>query len=191
MKSNLSWTLTVLLLALPELVRMSAPPPPPSRPVCGPKANNATCKGSIDGPCCSTSGFCGRTNNYCGAGYCLSGDCKVPYEKVSKDGTCGPSFNNWICGDREWGACCSVYGRCGADELHCGAQVCVSGPCLKEAPGAVGASVDGRCGVVNNKTCTGPAVGTYGACCSNFGWCGNETEHCGKANCHSGKCLLV
>jgi hypothetical protein len=76
-----------------------------------------------------------------------------------------------------------------------------------EAPGAVGASVDGRCGVVNNKTCTGPAVGPYGACCSNFGWCGNETEHCeyverrrseadvdcagAKANCFSGNCLPV
>src|SRR4051794_5196298 len=75
----------------------------------------------------------GRTEKYCGAGFCVTGgkiprrieqltdgtiDCKVPYDKVSKDGTCGPAFNNLICGEREWGPCCSVYGRCWSYPSH-------------------------------------------------------------------------
>jgi hypothetical protein len=127
MKCNLSWTLTVLMVALPTIVRMSAAPPPPSRPMCGPKSpgGNGTCARSID-----ALTFTRREDRQVLRRRILrvwryqspvgrwkptdaiAADCKVPYEKVSKDGTCGPAFGNLICGDREWGPCCSVYGRC-------------------------------------------------------------------------------
>jgi len=185
--------LTLLAFALPALASIEQGPRPriPPSPACGPKANNANCEGSPYGPCCSIAGFCGRGVGYCGAGNCIGGACAAPFDTVTKDGTCGPAYNNLICGDREWGPCCSQYGLCGRDEAHCGAGLCVSGPCLKETKEMGAPSLDGTCGpnFPKQRTCTGPAVAKFGACCSNFGFCGNETAHCAKESCFSGACL--
>jgi hypothetical protein len=91
-----------------------------------------------------------------------------------------------------------MVGIGGRDEAHCGAGLCrmsflvsgyfdntniksaVSGPCLKETISRGGPSLDGTCGpnFPNERTCSGSAIGKFGACCSNFGFCGNETAHC-------------
>ncbi|KAF2402770.1 hypothetical protein EJ06DRAFT_547182 [Trichodelitschia bisporula] len=157
---------------------------------CGEKTPaNSTCVGSPFGSCCSTSGYCGSGVEYCGAGNCQSGACTAPATNVTKDGTCGPKYNNWICGDRHWGACCSNAGFCGNSEAHCGAGFCQSGPCKKEAPSG-GPSLDGTCGpnFARNRTCTGTSFGT---CCSKWGFCGNGTTYCAKDSCFSGDCLTA
>jgi hypothetical protein len=97
---------------------------------CGKDAGaNITCVGSPFGECCSQNNFCGSGPLYCGAGNCQSGACTasapVPEgAQFTKDGSCGAKYNNWLCGDREWGPCCSNYGFCGSDEAHCGAGIC-------------------------------------------------------------------
>ena len=43
---------------------------------CGPLfADNKTCTGTQFGVCCSTSGFCGNSTDYCGVGNCYDGAC--------------------------------------------------------------------------------------------------------------------
>ncbi|KAH0373081.1 DUF1929-domain-containing protein, partial [Aureobasidium melanogenum] len=51
---------------------------------------------------------------------------------VTKDGTCGATNDNTICGDWPQGSCCSMYGYCGNTTAHCG-DGCQSGPCLNGA----------------------------------------------------------
>ncbi|KAG9831508.1 DUF1929-domain-containing protein, partial [Aureobasidium melanogenum] len=51
---------------------------------------------------------------------------------VTKDGTCGATYGNTICGDWPQGSCCSMYGYCGNTTAHCG-DGCQSGPCLNGA----------------------------------------------------------
>ncbi|KAF2867976.1 glyoxal oxidase N-terminus-domain-containing protein [Massariosphaeria phaeospora] len=57
----------------------------------------------------------------------------------TKDGSCGATFANTVCGDWPQGSCCSMYGYCGKTASHCG-EGCQSGPCLNgaviPAPGA-------------------------------------------------------
>ncbi|KAL5041073.1 hypothetical protein BDW71DRAFT_201664 [Aspergillus fruticulosus] len=44
---------------------------------CGPSfAGNKSCTGTQFGDCCSVSGYCGSTDDYCAAGNCYSGACK-------------------------------------------------------------------------------------------------------------------
>jgi len=155
---------------------------------------NISCVGSPFGYCCSSGGYCGNGTSYCGEGNCQSGNCAkttAPAGAVyTKDGTCGPKYGNTLCGDKEYGPCCSLYGFCGSDEVHCGAGLCQSGACKGTAPLSGGPSLDSHCGpnFPGNKTCVGT---TFGACCSTFGFCGNGTMYCAKATCHSGACLTV
>lgn len=69
-----------------------------------------TCLGSFYGDCCSSSGYCGTTNVYCGQG-CQSafGNCTstVGGLVVSTDGTCGSGIT---CEGSTYGNCCSQYG---------------------------------------------------------------------------------
>jgi len=189
----LSFAYTAILATILPALAAATPFMPPGS-ACGPSIKeNPSCVGSPFGACCSTSGYCGRGVQYCGAGNCQAGDCAAPLATVSTNGTCGPQYGNLICGDREWGPCCSAFGQCGRGDEHCGAGLCVSGPCQKEDKTVNGPSLDGTCGAnfPNNRTCTGKAVTQFGQCCSNFGFCGNATEHCGKANCASGACLTA
>ena len=59
-------------------------------------------------------------------------------------------------------------------------EIAVSGPCEKETAETNTPSLDGSCGpnFPKNRTCTGSAVGKFGACCSNYGYCGNSTDFC-------------
>lgn len=126
-----------LILATPILEESSLVPRqflnlPPGVSVdgrCGVQSvgGNITCVGSPFGSCCSSGGYCGNGTQYCGEGLCQSGNCaksSVPGAVYTKDGSCGPKAGGALCGDKEFGPCCSVYGYCGSDEGHCGAGFC-------------------------------------------------------------------
>ncbi|KAI5201489.1 galactose oxidase [Aureobasidium subglaciale] len=76
----------------------------------------------------------------------------APTGTVTKDGTCGATYENTICGDWAQGACCSMYGYCGNSTAHCG-DGCQSGPCLNGAvvapPGPSPAPVNANPGSLN------------------------------------------
>ncbi|KAI9326095.1 hypothetical protein DFJ73DRAFT_767094 [Zopfochytrium polystomum] len=100
--------------------------------------NDGSCGGNglscPPGYCCSVYGYCGQTNDFCGAG-CQSnfGQCgngttsagagttspssSLGATTYTKDGSCGGS-NNWSCYP---GYCCSQYGFCGQAIAYCGA----------------------------------------------------------------------
>ncbi|KAF2197676.1 DUF1929-domain-containing protein [Delitschia confertaspora ATCC 74209] len=124
---------------------------------CGKDFGGATCdaKGEYGG-CCSSAGYCGKTNDHClptsgcqngctGStptapaatttsqepimGIPTSAPAAAPTGKATTDGSCGAAFGNTICGNWAQGSCCSMYGYCGNTTSHCG-QGCQSGPCL-------------------------------------------------------------
>ncbi|KAI7345524.1 hypothetical protein KC357_g2487 [Hortaea werneckii] len=111
----------------------SAEPTSPISPNghCGTLGNGGTpegytCTGSEFGACCSSSGFCGDTTDYCLAG-CQPGygDC-TPQEgnPISSDGWCGPEYGNQTCEGSVFGMCCSVYGSCGSGTEYCDPPNC-------------------------------------------------------------------
>ncbi|WXC64804.1 hypothetical protein SNK03_010615 [Fusarium graminearum] len=141
---------------------------------CG--SNGKICPGSGFGDCCSSTGWCGDKEDFCGAG-CQNGfgNCTLTDAgNVSTDGSCGK--NGKICKGSSWGDCCSADGYCGKGDGFCSAG-CQSkfGDCDAET----NISTDGHCGK-NGKTCKGS---TYGDCCSEQGYCG-KTNHC-EAGCQS------
>lgn len=78
-----------------------------------------TCAGSAFGDCCSSSGFCGSTTAYCGAG-CQAefGTCTAGSGDISEDGICGT--NSKTCKGSLFGDCCSSSGYCGSSSDYCG-----------------------------------------------------------------------
>ena len=110
--------------------------PSPTQPVspnghCGTQNNGGspegyTCTGSVFGACCSLSGFCGDSAEYCLAG-CQSeyGDC-TPQDgnPVTETGFCGIDTGNQTCTGGIFGPCCSVYGVCGDGEDYCAPGNC-------------------------------------------------------------------
>jgi hypothetical protein len=65
-------------------------------------------------PCCSQYGWCGSTDDYCGA------NCQPAFgtcQGITPDNTCG-SPNNYICPSSL--PCCSQYGFCGSTTDYCG-----------------------------------------------------------------------
>ncbi|KAF3037815.1 hypothetical protein E8E12_006794 [Didymella heteroderae] len=165
---------------------------------CG-SASGQTCIGSTFGSCCSSYGYCGRTDIYCfSTEGCQSGygECTTPpsvsstspasptsTEKVSLDGTCGGD-NGYVCPGSGLGDCCSPYGWCGSSNSHCGAGcqnafgVC-SGPTpTGTAPlptSTLKVSLNGACGGNTGQTCSGS---TFGTCCSEYGYCGSTDVYC-------------
>ncbi|KAM9874215.1 hypothetical protein VDGL01_11718 [Verticillium dahliae] len=141
--------------------------------------NGKTCKGSTFGDCCSSSGFCGKSTDHCGAG-CQSsfGTCTTGAGSVSTDGSCGK--NGKTCKGSTFGDCCSANGFCGKSSDHCGTGCQGSfGTCNGAADSL---SKDGACGSRNGKTCVGAGFGT---CCSSTGYCGSTGSHCGQG-CQTG-----
>ncbi|KAI6848354.1 hypothetical protein KC332_g7430 [Hortaea werneckii] len=111
----------------------SAEPTSPISPNghCGTLGNGGTpegytCTGSEFGACCSSSGFCGDSTDYCLAG-CQPGygDC-TPQEgnPISSDGWCGPEYGNQTCEGSIFGMCCSIYGSCGSGTEYCDPPNC-------------------------------------------------------------------
>ena len=86
------------------------------KPQCGKKAKGASCP---HGGCCSQYGFCGTSADYCAAGcqgrYGACDDEHVPQGNEQ----CGPAAGGASCAVS--GSCCSRWGYCGFDTLHCDA----------------------------------------------------------------------
>ncbi|RPA91178.1 hypothetical protein L873DRAFT_1715215 [Choiromyces venosus 120613-1] len=135
------------------------------------------CTGSAFGNCCSSYGYCGNTTAHCGGG-CQPNFGTCDGINYSPDGSCGPTFSNYIC-TPNFGNCCSGSGYCGNSTAYCGAgcqgSYSTTGACLTTGV----SSVDGSCGGTNGYTCTGGAFD--GQCCSAYGWCGSDTAHCSAA----------
>ncbi|TQN66412.1 Lectin-B [Colletotrichum shisoi] len=112
---------------------------------------------------------------------CLIG---VTTAVVSPDNSCGGSKAYTCPGS----LCCSQYNWCGVTDAHCGAG-CQSnfGRCTISSGNKI--TPDGSCGGTNAYTCTG---GTFGNCCSRYGFCGNTDEHC-LSGCNSqfGDCSSI
>ncbi|KAK1843988.1 agglutinin Isolectin 1 [Colletotrichum chrysophilum] len=91
---------------------------------------------------------------------------------VSTDNTCGGTKGLTCPGS----LCCSQYNWCGVSDDHCGAG-CQSkfGRCTTTSSSSTKISPDGTCGGINAYTCTG---GSFGNCCSQWGYCGNSDDHC-------------
>lgn len=80
--------------------------------------------------CCSIYGYCGDNTDFCGAGFCYSGNCEPNIGGPSINGECGPSFaGNKTCTGTQFGNCCSVSGYCGSTDDYCAAGNCYSGAC--------------------------------------------------------------
>ncbi|PYH30914.1 uncharacterized protein BO87DRAFT_316179 [Aspergillus neoniger CBS 115656] len=157
--------------------------------LCG---NGTTCLGSSFGDCCSISGYCGSTADYCTAGLCDSsyGRC-VSGNPISLDGLCASrSSTNATCVGSQFGSCCSLDGYCGETSDYCTYKSCQSafGNC-EEAPPV---SSDGLCGVLSsvNATCAGSS---FGDCCSINGYCGSTSDYCAYNSCQAafGTCELA
>ncbi|KAJ5376488.1 carbohydrate-binding module family 18 protein [Penicillium cosmopolitanum] len=157
---------------------------------CGPSNGNTLCPGVdswiillIAYSCCSISGYCGTTSDYCSAGNCVSGACQSTV--ATTNGTCGSAWGDTTCSNPSFGSCCSIYGYCGDGSDYCGPGHCYSGEC-DGADG--GLSINGECGpsFAGNKTCVGTQ---FGECCSTAGYCGSSADYCAAGNCYSGACL--
>lgn len=87
----------------------------------------------------------------------------------SPDGTCGGKSRYNCYG---FGTCCSASGYCGSSTDYCGAGCQEAfGLCANWADSI---TTDGRCGVINGKSCPGSE------CCSESGYCGGPgEEYCG------------
>ncbi|KAK5690427.1 hypothetical protein LTR97_012295 [Elasticomyces elasticus] len=92
----------------------------------GGPAEGYTCAGSAFGMCCSASGFCGNSTDYCVAG------CQSPYGSctptsgsiITISGYCGNTYGGQTCLGGLFGNCCSIYGSCGSSAEFCGAGNC-------------------------------------------------------------------
>ncbi|KAH7400961.1 hypothetical protein DE146DRAFT_781783 [Phaeosphaeria sp. MPI-PUGE-AT-0046c] len=104
---------------------------------------DATCGGNTGftfGNCCSVSGWCGTSADYCGSGCqtdfgnCGSNDAATSAApapapspstasggKVSTDGSCAGT-SGFTCSGSSFGNCCSQYGWCGSSTDHCDAS---------------------------------------------------------------------
>ncbi|APA08080.1 hypothetical protein SS1G_00265 [Sclerotinia sclerotiorum 1980 UF-70] len=82
--------------------------------LCGASNAGLSCTGGL---CCSGSGYCGNTTDYCDVG-CQSkyGACTADASEPTTGGTCGPNFGGATCGGNQ---CCSVSGYCGTSQDYC------------------------------------------------------------------------
>lgn len=102
--------------ALPPVV--TKPPVVGAGARCGALGKGAVCGG---GNCCSSQGWCGKTDRYCGAGLCQSAYGTCYGKTVGAGSMCGALGNGAVCGG---GACCSIKGYCGMTERYCGKGLC-------------------------------------------------------------------
>ncbi|QPC78128.1 hypothetical protein HYE68_008880 [Fusarium pseudograminearum] len=147
---------------------------------CG--ANGKICPGSGFGDCCSSTGWCGGDEDFCGAG-CQNGfgNCTLTDAgNVSTDGSCGK--NGKICKGSSWGDCCSADGYCGKGDGFCSADDFCRTGCQLAYGLCPGISADSECGSRNGRTCAGSGLGN---CCSANGYCGSTGSHCGQG-CQKG-----
>jgi hypothetical protein len=137
--------------------------------------NSFICKGLSFGDCCSSSGFCGKSDAHCKAGCQMAiGNCTA--SNISPDGTCGGS-KGMTCTGSTFGNCCLSSGYCGSTTGHCTAGCQSSFGTCSSAAGTI--STDGTCRGSKRLTCTGSS---FSMCCSSAGYCGSSSAHCAKAS---------
>ncbi|GIZ37922.1 hypothetical protein CKM354_000135100 [Cercospora kikuchii] len=144
---------------VPESLSTRADAPPRDDGRCGKDFDDVTCDpGGGYGGCCSSHGYCGKTDTHCLPKNGCQNGCESPTtsdppqttdheptlgrptEISTTDGTCGAENGGSVCGDWVYGSCCSMMGFCGNSSAHCG-EGCQSGPCdqapVSPAPGPV------------------------------------------------------
>ncbi|KAL3418148.1 hypothetical protein PVAG01_09863 [Phlyctema vagabunda] len=136
---------------------------------CG--ANGKTCTGSSYGTCCSSTGWCGTTDDHCKVG-CQAKFGVCEETNITTDGQCGA--NGKTCTGGTFGTCCSTNGWCGTTDGHCDASAGCQAGFGTCNTGNI--STDGQCGA-NGKTCVGSG---FGNCCSKTGWCGSDVNFCAQ-----------
>jgi len=143
----------------------------------------------IDGECCSSEGFCGKSSEYCD----IAKGCQENFglcNSVSQNGECGYDFGR--CPNPSH--CCSRNGYCGSTDAYCAkSQGCQSdyGLCIddeidyeEENETTTAEPVDPECG-------EGIGSCSNGWCCSKEGLCGTTDAFCKISNgCQSefGQC---
>ncbi|KAF2738185.1 glycoside hydrolase/deacetylase [Polyplosphaeria fusca] len=126
--------------------------------------NGYTCLGSQWGDCCSTAGWCGSTDAYCGTG------CNPAF------GTCGTTGN---AASSSAPASSSTPAPSSVKPVSSSvAASSVKPASTSAAPPASTPKVsrDGTCGNAKNLTCKGSV---WGQCCSSAGRCGSTKAVCG------------
>ncbi|KAF7171570.1 hypothetical protein CNMCM5623_003945 [Aspergillus felis] len=114
--------------------------------------------------CCSTSGWCGTSEEHCGAGNCVD-TCDYKLE-CDANNPCKTG-------------CCSKAGFCGLGPDYCGKDACVSGCDAKsECDPGFGAEW------AQSSKCP------LNVCCSKFGFCGTTSEFCGSKKVKKPSCSL-
>ncbi|CAH1233427.1 Hypp738 [Branchiostoma lanceolatum] len=145
-----------------------------------PGANPGQCDPNGDSPCCSSSGWCGKTAAHCTCNGCVD----YTPKKWRSDKRCGKSYpapgaNPGQCDPNGDSPCCSSSGWCGKTAGHCTCNGCVNyGPKMWRS--------DNRCG--NGYPAPGAKTGQCDPkgptpCCSSSGWCGNTAGHCTCSGC--------
>jgi len=86
---------------------------------CGVNHGNTDCP---SGQCCSSYGWCGTSDKYCGQGCQVEyGICNsnkpADYQTIYIYGSCGPDNDGKVCPS---GTCCSKHGWCGTGSMYCG-----------------------------------------------------------------------
>ncbi|KAH6865254.1 hypothetical protein BKA58DRAFT_367397 [Alternaria rosae] len=149
--------------------------------LCGPKHNNATCRGTKKQCCNSETWICGDTADDCREGTCYEGACHGATE-YAIDGKCGQQHGDLKCGGK-WGSCCDYNGKCGNGTDFCSLGKCQSGDCEQRLPDPTsqfpwldGNSTDGACGGTNKYVCNP----VFGYCCGGDGECGMNKKQCGS-----------
>ncbi|KAK8161536.1 hypothetical protein IWX90DRAFT_506218 [Phyllosticta citrichinensis] len=125
---------------------------------CGPQAGNQNCANAPDGPCCSQYGYCGSSEQYCGAGCQLAfGTCFPPSSSSLTD---GPSNSLSKASTPSTGTSAGT-------------------PSQSTSPAQTSSTgfPPGTCGPqAGNQNC---ANAPDGPCCSQYGYCGSSELYCG------------
>lgn len=161
--------------------------------------SRSTCLSSTFGNCCSSAGWCGSVDAYCGTGCqtgfgnCGSNDAtpattsqaapeptKEAGGQVSTDGTCAGT-SGFTCSGSAFGNCCSQYNWCGSTSDHCGASCNAAfGTCGESQPVSTPTPAQEETPTQASETPAGNGpqsggskcpTGIWGQWMHRFGWC--------------------
>ncbi|KAF2120461.1 hypothetical protein BDV96DRAFT_266726 [Lophiotrema nucula] len=127
-----------------------------------------TCKGFVDGQCCSQYGWCGASTDHCGTG-CQPGFGLCGSSSASSTSVVKPATSSIK-------PATSTIKPATSTVKPVSSSVKPSSTSTKAATPTGKVSTDGTCGGTTKAICLGS---TFGNCCSQYGWCGSTTAHCG------------
>ncbi|KAL5380916.1 hypothetical protein DPSP01_007452 [Paraphaeosphaeria sporulosa] len=155
------------------------------------------CFGKIDGPCCSSHGWCGFSASHCGAG--CQGDFGICDDESSEKASYGTSTSSKMASkaspigkalnstSSKAPSKTSSTGKATNSATRTGKSSGSSVPAsskasARSAPKQGTLSPNGQCGGDEGYHCHDFAAGS---CCSSAGWCGSSPSHCGTG-CQTG-----